>query len=372
MRQDHLGCGAMPSRRLPWGAPVNALTRALEERRRAGAEILDLTVSNPTQAGLDYPRDEILDALRDPGALVYEPDPRGWPEARRAVAAAHGVNEEAVVLTASTSEAYALLFKTLCDPGDAVLVPTPSYPLFDHLASLEGVRVRPYPLDLATGRARLPGKPGRAKAVVAVSPNNPTGSWFADAGAVARLGLPLICDEVFAGYAFGEAPSPARSRRDLPVFTLGGLSKSAGLPQMKLAWILATGPGADEAVERLAAAEDAYLSVSAPVMRAAPRLLALAPRIRAQIAGRTRDNLAALERIAGPALRRPAAGWYAVLEVPAARTDEQWAIDLLAQDGVYVHPGYFFGFPREAFLVVSLLAPPEVLAEGARRIAARL
>lgn len=365
----------MPSKRMPWGSAKNEFTVRLEERRRAGAQLVDLTLSNPTKAGIAYPGNEILDALRDERALIYEPDPRGTAEARAAVAAAYGVAAESVLVTASTSEAYALLFKMLCDPGDAVLVPQPSYPLFDHLAALEGVRVQPYALDLDRGwAARLPRSARKGKAVVAVSPNNPTGSFFspADVDGVARLGLPLIVDEVFAGYPFRPAPPAPRLRRDLDVFSLGGLSKSAGLPQLKLGWILATGPGAPAALERLAAVADAYLSVSAPVMRAAPKLLALAPRIRAAIAARTAANLAALRAAVGKRLLEPEGGWYAVVEAPTTRTDEEWALDLLRHDGVVLHPGYFFNFPREAFLVVSLLPPEAEFAEAARRIASRL
>ncbi len=340
-----------------------------------GGKLLDLTLANPTRAGIAYPGREILEALRDERALVYEPEPRGTPEAREAVAAAHGVSAESVMITASTSEAYALLFKMLCDPGDAVLVPQPSYPLFDHLAALEGVRVEPYQLDPDEGwAARLPRSAGDARAVVAVSPNNPTGSFFspADLDAVARLGLPLIVDEVFAGYPFRPAPPAARLRSDLDVFSLGGLSKSAGLPQMKLGWIIATGPGAPAALDRLAAVADAYLSVSAPVMRAAPKLLSLAPRIRAAIAARTAANLATLRGAVGKRLLEPEGGWYAVVEAPASRTDEDWALELLREDGVILHPGYFFNFPREAYLVLSLLPPEAEFTEAVRRLGSRL
>ena len=364
----------MPSKRLPWNSPKNAFTRLLEERRSAGARLIDLTLSNPTQAGIAYPGAEILDALRDERALVYEPDPRGLREAREAVAAANLVSPDAVLLTASTSEAYALMFKMLCDPGDSVLVPQPSYPLFDHLAALEGVLVEPYDLRMETRWSAALPHATKAKAVLAVSPNNPTGSYFLpeDAGNVGQLGVPLVVDAVFADYAFGVAPPPPRALRDLDVFTLGGLSKAAGLPQMKLGWILATGPGAPEALDRLAAVADAYLSVSAPVMRAAPRLLALAPRIRSRIAARTRANLDSLRKAAGRRLLEPQGGWYAVVEAPASRTDEAWALELLREDGVIAHPGYFFNFPREAFLVVSLLPREEEFREGVARLAARL
>lgn len=364
----------MPSRRLPWSSPKNPFTLLLEEKRRAGTRLIDLTISNPTKAGIEYPGREIMESLADPRALVYEPDPRGTPEAREAVAAAYGVRPDAVLLTASTSHAYSILFKMLCDPGEAVLVPQPSYPLFDHLAALEGVSVEGYELDIAANwRARLPFETG-AKAIVAVSPNNPTGSFFSpeDVASAERLRIPLIVDEVFADYPFVPAAPPARLTAGLDVFSLGGLSKSAGLPQMKLGWIIGTGPTAPGALDRLAAVEDAYLSVSAPVMRAAPKLIALAPRIRSAIAARTRANLDTLRSVMGQRMREPEGGWYAVVEAPAERTDESWSLDFLRQDGVIVHPGYFFNFPREAFLVVSLLPPEAEFREGVSKVAARL
>ena len=365
----------MPSNRLPWNASKNRFSILLDSKRLSGARLLDLTVSNPTHAGIAYPAEEILAALADPRALRYDPEPRGLPEARQAVAAAHGVAPESVLLTASTSEAYAYLFKMLCDPGDGVLVPQPSYPLFDHLAALEGVDLAPYDLVQEEGwRVDLDGAPAGAKAVIAVNPNNPTGSYLteADLAAFARLGLPLISDEVFNDYPLGPGRLAARTRADLPVFTLGGLSKSAGLPQLKLGWILATGPGAPAALDRLAAIADAYLSVSAPVQAAAARLLALAPQIRAAISALTRRNLDRLKAAAGPRLHAPQGGWYAVLEAPASKTDEEWALDLLELDDVIVHPGYFFNFPREAFLVVSLLAREEEFAEGVGRLVRRV
>lgn len=365
----------MPSRRLPWSAEPNALTVLRGEKLLAGTPILDLTVTNPTRAGIAYPESELLRAIADPALLRYEPTPRGPEAARAAVGALYGVGAECVLLTASTSEAYALLFKMLCDPGDVVLVPQPGYPLFDHLAALEGVSVRPWQLDLDAGWAsRIPRSAGGAKALVAVSPNNPTGSCLEPAALddVARLGIPLISDEVFSDYAFAPLPPPARSRTDIPVFTLGGLSKSAGLPQLKLGWIVATGPGAPQALDRLAAAADAYLSPSAPVLCAAPRLLELAPRIREGIRARLQANLAVLRAVLPESLRAPLGGWSAVLELPAERTDEEWALALLRTDGVLVHPGYFYGFPREAFLVVSLLTPEETFRAGCGRIASRL
>ena len=244
--------------RLHWDLRPNRLTRLLEERRRAGAPILDLTESNPTHAGIRYPP-EIAHAFDDPRVLVYDPAPAGAPAVREAVsryyaARGYAVPPERILLTASTSEAYAYLFKLLADPGDHVLVPRPSYPLFS--ASMENVEARQYPLvyhgrwsvDLdALAAAITP----RTRAVIVVNPNNPTGSFLkrAEVAALAELcaaqGIAIVSDEVFADYAF--APDPERAAWLAAVdrcltFSMSGLSKAAGLPQMKLGWILAAGP----------------------------------------------------------------------------------------------------------------------------------
>jgi aspartate/methionine/tyrosine aminotransferase len=421
----------MFSRRLAWSSPRNRLARRLGERRAAGAAILDLTESNPTRAGLPYPAEAIAAALADPGAAAYDPRPRGAAEARGAVAAfyarrGHDVDPERVVLTASTSEAYAILFKLLADPGDAVLVPRPSYPLFDYLAALESVRAADYPivhdgrwridLEALEGAIRSGATPPRA--LVVVSPNNPTGSALraSERDALealgARHGLPILSDEVFFDYLVpagppaaggpGGAPDAARGRGApfdpvvsmLPgggppgasargrggalAFVLGGLSKSCGLPQMKLAWIVVAGPEreAAEAIERMELVADTYLSVGTPVQLAAARLLEIGAGIRTAIRARVAGNLAHLEEAAAarPACRLLAGdgGWSAVLQAPAVVPEEDLVLGLLSEDGVLVHPGYFFDFPREVYLVVSLLPPPEVFREGVRRLLARV
>ena len=369
----------------------NRLTVALAEARTRGTKVLDLTASNPTTAGVPYDASAILAALAPAAAMTYEPAPFGLAHARQAVArdvAAHGapIDASRVVLTASTSEAYAFLFKLLCDPGDEVLVPRPSYPLFEHLARLESVRAVPYPLrydgawhvDLPSlSAARSP----RTRAIVTVSPNNPTGSYVtgAEFAAIAAHGLPIVSDDVFARYAMRPHGKPANVL-DTPgaplVFSLGGLSKLAALPQMKLAWIAVGGEAAhvDGALARLEVIADSFLSVGTPVQHALPALLASRSVVEGAIAARTRTNLAWTETaVVGSAtsLLDVEGGWYATLRLPTTRGEEAWVLAFL-EDGVHVHPGHFFDFEDEAYVVVSLLTPEATFREGVRRILHRV
>ncbi len=378
----------MFSGRTHWDLRPNRLEAIREDKRARGETLLDLTESNPTQVGIRYPED-LLAPLAGPGGLRYEPMPFGLPSARAAVAAdfaRRGSPLEAsrVVLTASTSEAYAFLFKLLCDPGDEVLVPRPGYPLFEYLAGLEGVRPVAYPLehdgewhlDLGTLRERVT---ARARAVVVVNPNNPTGAFLKCSeregleALCAERGLALVADEVFADYAFHEDPRRAGSvvrDGEALTFALGGLSKSYGLPQLKLAWMAVTGPEAlrREALARLEVVADTFLSVSTPVQRALRALLARRPELQRPIAERVAANLRALRgRLSrdGPAsLLEPEGGWYAVLRIPATLPEQERVERLLAERNVLVHPGYFFDFTREAYLVLSLLPRPEVFDLG--------
>jgi alanine-synthesizing transaminase len=385
----------MFSARTGWTRAPNRLSTVVEARRGSGAPLLDLTETNPTRAGLRAPAD-ILAALADPAALAYDPEPLGRRDAREAIAAVGRrrgaeIDPDRLLLTASTSEAYAFAFKLLCDPGDAVLVPRPSYPLFEYLAGLESVQVRPYPLrydgtwhiDLAELAEALT---DRTRAIVAVTPNNPTGSFVKEAEAdalralAASHGAALLSDEVFADFPLREDPGRALTLfADGPALTLclGGLSKSCGLPQLKLAWMALAGPAAarEEARARLEVVADTYLSVSTPVQQAAPAVLARAAELQAPIRDRIRANLGVLR---GAAQGTPATlldvegGWSAVLHVPATRGEDEWVIALAEEDGVLVHPGYFFDFPREAYLVLSLLPPPPAFAEGVARILERV
>jgi len=360
----------------------------LDERRSAGAAILDLTESNPTAAGFEYPSDQILAALGDPRALRYQPAAAGMPAARAAVSEDYysgHVSPDRILLTASTSEAYAFVFKLLADPGDEVLVPRPSYPLFDFLAALDNVRVVQYPLEYHNSwaidfEALAQSITPRTRAIVLVNPNNPTGSFLkqSELGQLIALcrdrSLAIISDEVFSDYALDPDPKLVRSLTgvdEVPTFCLSGLSKVAALPQLKLGWIVTSEP----AFERLELIADTYLSVSAPVQWAAPTLLGLRTQLQDQILARVRANRAFVRSQIGPAspwrLLATEGGWYAILEAPRIQTEEEWALSLLASDGVLVQPGFFFDFEREAFLVLSLLTPEAVFREGVRRILAR-
>jgi alanine-synthesizing transaminase len=379
------------SHRVDADLTVNRLTTTLAALRAESRSIIDLTLSNPTIAGLEYPRG-MLDGLADARGLVYRPEAFGLRTAREAVAADYGrrgVSVEAgrIVLTASTSEAYSLLFKLLCDPDTEILVPRPSYPLLDHLARLDAVSARFYDLeyqrtwsiDFASVERGLS---SATRAIVIVSPNNPTGSRIRqhelerlDALA-AEHGAAVIIDEVFADYNLAgssDTASPPRAGSSL-VFSLGGLSKSIGLPQAKLAWIAAGGPAAivAEALARLEFAADAYLSVSTPVQEAAAELLragrVVREQIQARVAGNYRDLVKSVSDESGCTVLQADGGWYAVLRVPAIASEEDLVLSLLVDDGVLTHPGYFFDFQGGAHLVVSLLSPPPVLREGIARI----
>ncbi len=385
----------MFSTRVPPDLAPNRLTLAVEAARAAGTAIIDLTETNPTRVGLPY-SETLLEPLAGPASLRYEPEPFGLRAAREAVSAEYAaagleVDPCAIVLTASTSEAYSFLFKLLCDAGEEVLVPTPSYPLFDHLCRLDGIGVRTYPLeyhgtwspDVASLAAAMT---PRTRAVLLVSPNNPTGSLLGrrDLHAIASLcrerDLALVGDEVFSDYLIDPRADRVSvlEQDEALTFSLGGLSKSAGLPQMKLGWIAARGPTGllRAALARLEVVADAYLSVSTPVQRAAGPLLAAGREVRRVIQERITFNLDALieQAAAAPScsVLRVEGGWSAVLRVPATRPEEQLVVELLQRDGVLVHPGYFFDFAREAYLVVSLLPEPAAFREGAARVFSRV
>lgn len=363
----------------------NALAVALADARRAGRTLLDLTLSNPTEAGLPYPAEAIAEALAAAAARPYEPAPFGLEPARAAVSREMGVDPSRIVLTASTSEAYAYAFALLCDPGDEVLVPQPSYPLLDLIARFESVRLVPYRLaydgrwhvDLGSVR-RAVGE--RTRAIVTVSPNNPTGSFLGrdELAALAELALPIVSDEVFRRYPIGQDPRRAQTAleaRGAPlVVALGGLSKLAGLPQMKLAWMALGGEddAVAEALARLELVADAYLSPSGPVQHAAPRLLELGGQVREAIRKRVQRNLERLQRATAETaitLLRVEGGWYAVLRLPRTHDEQQWCLALLEQD-VLVQPGWLYDFPEQAYVVSSLLPSPAVFDAGIERLAA--
>jgi aspartate/methionine/tyrosine aminotransferase len=383
--------------RTDWPRIPNRLSQELERRRAAGLPVLDLTESNPTRCGFRFDAQEILSALADPAVLAYEPDPRGPAKAREAVAAYYAekgarVHPEHIFLTTSTSEAYSYAFRLLANPGENLLVPSPSYPLFDFLAQLNDLELVRYPLvydhgwriDLIELERRIA---RNTRAVLVVHPNNPTGSFVhreeheALASLCRERSLALIADEVFADFSF--APPPDRlathtAAGDALTFTLSGLSKISALPQMKLAWIVASGPQEvlTEALARLEIIADTYLSVSAPLAHALPRLLETRRSMQPQILERVRGNLRRLDKLfaAGSPVSRLATegGWYAILRVPQTRSDEDWALELLRDEGVLLHPGHFYDFPTEGHLVLSLLPQPTVFEAGIRKILARL
>lgn len=383
----------MFSNRTNWHLAPNALSRALQEVRASTQEIFDLTISNPTEAGVRPAPEAVLNALVNPAALRYDPQPRGLLEARNAVChyyrEAHRVfdlDPERIVLTTSTSEAYSYVFRLLCNPGDEILVPKPSYPLFEFLADLSDVKLVPYPLIYDHGwqidfdslyKAATP----RSRAVIIVHPNNPTGSYASPVETSTLNNFcrdhstALIVDEVFLDYPHdGEPRSSFAANDDALTFTLSGISKISALPQMKLAWLVASGPSdlVAEATARLEVIADTFLSMNAPVQLAAPVFLELRKSIQPILLDRLRANLAELDRqlIQHPACTRlqVEGGWYAALRVPAVETDEALAIRLLRNAQVSVHPGHFYDFATEGHLVLSLITEPDTFREGIARL----
>ncbi len=387
----------MFSSRFKWSLETNRLARLIAEKRQAEVRTLDLTESNPTRVGFEFPAEEILSALANPSAMLYEPQPKGLLIAREAVAAYYAergfaVSTEYIHLTASTSEAYSYLFKLLANQGDNVLVPQPSYPLFDFLASLEGVELRPYELEYLSTGWRIDfdsieqAITQTTRAIILVSPNNPTGS-FIKLDEIKRLNeicarrnLALIVDEVFSDYAFGEDTLRSTSlveNAEALTFVMSGFSKILALPQMKLGWIVTNGPAGlrDEAIERLDLIADTFLSVGAPVQHAAPQWFQLRAGLQRQVLDRVKNNhdwLATKVENSAVRLLATEGGWYATLEVPRHFSEEDRVLRLLADDDVLVHPGYFFDFQREAFLVLSLLPTPEIFREACQRLLARI
>ena len=387
------------ARRTSWNLTANRYTEALAEHRRAGREVLDLTASNPTVIGLRYRDDELLKALAHREALTYTPEPKGLPVAREAVSsyyAQHGshVSPDSLILTTSTSEAYSFLFRLLCDPGDTVLVPTPSYPLFDFLADLHDVKLEPYELlydhgwqidfhSVQDAMERARRADSRCRAVLAVHPNNPTGSFVKPREAeelnrvCAASDMAIIADEVFLDYSLAkDPPLTFSSNSAVLTFTLSGLSKISALPQMKVAWIAANGPQPllSDAMGRLEVIADTYLSMNAPLQWAVPVMLEERHGIQRQLRQRMLENLALLDsELASQQLCRRLeveGGWYAVLRIPAVGSDEDFAIALLRETGVLVQPGHFYDFASDGYLVISLITPANEFQEGIRRLLA--
>jgi alanine-synthesizing transaminase len=374
----------MFSRRTEWNLAPNRLTIAHQEAVSAGRRIIDLTISNPTRAGIQYDESTILNALANPKALDYDPQPKGLPTAREAVARyyAPSLDPENFILTTSTSEGYSYVFRLLCNAGDEVLVPKPSYPLFDFLADLQDVKVVPYSLIYDHGwqidfHSLEAGLTKNSRAMVLVHPNNPTGSYV-NTQERQRLNklcqqhqLALIVDEVFLDYGHdGKHRQTFAENKNALTFTLSGISKISALPQMKLAWIALSGPRADvaAAMQRLEIIADTYLSLNAPVQLAAPVLLDQRKTIQPQIMQRVGANLAELDRQL--ASQKPCSrldvqgGWYAILRIPVTRSDEDFAVELLQRSNVLVHPGHFYDFPSDGYLVLSLITREEEFRQG--------
>ena len=386
----------MFARRTQWKLAENRYTTALNQAHAGGARLLDLTASNPTRCGFNFDSEAILGSLSSAESLKYDPQPQGLLSAREAVADYYNKNKvaptedaitaEHVFLTTSTSEAYSYLFRLLCDPGDEVLVPRPSYPLFEFLADIQDVQLRPYELfydhgwhlDLG-GIAKAASQ--RTRAILLVNPNNPTGSFvhFQELVQLVELcrerEMALVADEVFLDYEVeGEADLSVAFSRECLAFALSGLSKISCLPQMKLAWIVVNGPEKlrDEAVARLEIIADTYLSGNAPIQHALPQLLAQKDQLQPQLGIRIRANLRfldeQLEQASAVQRLRVEGGWYAVLRVPAQQTDEDLAIELIEHEGVIVHPGHFYDFPQDGYLVVSLITATGQFREGISRV----
>jgi alanine-synthesizing transaminase len=375
--------------RTNWKFDANRLSEALAVRRKTGQPLLDLTASNPTTCGFQYHAGAMLRALSNPKALVYDPDPRGLIPARRAIVdyyAGHQaqVGIDDVFLTTSTSEAYSFVFRLLCNPGDEILIPEPSYPLFAFLAGIQDVKLVPYPLIYDHGwqtdfHSLERAITQRTRAVIVVHPNNPTGH-FTKPNEIAKLNeiceaakLAIIADEVFLDFTLNEtAPTTFAANDAVLTFTMSGVSKICGLPQMKAAWLVVSGPAElkARAIERLDVIADTYLSVNAPVQYALPNFLDQRNEFQSQLITRVRKNLSELDRQLDSRQAcvrlRVEAGWYAVLRIPATRPDEDTALFLVESKGVYTHPGHFYDFPTEGFLVVSLITPEEDFAEGIR------
>jgi alanine-synthesizing transaminase len=381
--------------RTNWNLEPNRLSEALARHRVAGKPLIDLTASNPTECGFTYDRERILSALANPQSLSYEPEPKGLLAAREAAAGYYADHGDSVVasdmlLTTSTSEAYSFVLRILCNPGDEVLIPTPSYPLFDLLADIQDVRLVRYPLiydhgwqiDFFALEALLT---TRTQAVVVVHPNNPTGHFTKHDE---RLRLNQICadrqiaviaDEVFLDFVLSSKRHLSWvANSEALTFTMSGLSKMCGLPQMKVAWLAASGPKdlKTRALERLEVIADTYLSMNAPIQHAIPEFLQQRHEFQRQLMSRVRGNLAELDRqlATQKACGRLEieGGWYAVLRVPATRTDEEVALDLIEKKGVYVHPGHFYDFPADGYLIVSLIASEHEFGEGIKRLVSTL
>ena len=377
----------MFSDRTGWNLERNKLSEALAKRRSSGLPLIDLMQSNPTQCGFHFDAQKILAALNNPASLQYDPDPQGLPQAREAVAAYHRsrncqISIDDIFLTTSTSEAYSFLFRMLCNPGDELLIPQPGYPLFNFLAEIQDVSLVRYPLVYDYGwqidfHSLQQAITSRTRGIIVVHPNNPTGH-FCKPGEIERLNqicreryIAIISDEVFLDFSLApNAPPTFASNNEVLTFTMSGLSKISGLPQMKVAWLTVAGPTAlkQQAIARLEMIADTYLSMNTPIQLALPVLLEQRRQFRKQWLTREQDNLAYLDKLLESqklcSRLKMEGGWYAVMKAPSVMGDDEVALELLTTRGVYVHPGHFYDFPADGYWVVSLITPEQELATG--------
>lgn len=385
----------MFAERTNWNLAANRLSEALARHRASGTALLDLTASNPTECGFRYDAESIFFALRNPAALTYQPNPKGLEITRLAVAEYYSsldtrVSVDDIFLTSSTSEAYSFAFRLLCNPGDELLIPAPSYPLFSFLAEILDVKLVGYPLIYDHGwqidfHSLQSEVTSRTRGVIVVNPNNPTGHFVkpneleALNELCAERSLAIIADEVFLDFRLsGASPLTFATNSPALTFTMSGLSKIAGLPQMKMAWLVASGPETlkKQAIEKLEVIADTYLSPNAPVQLATPKFLEQRGGFQEQVLARVRQNLNELDRQLKAqktcSRLQVAGGWYVVVRVPSTRSDEDLALTLLETSDVYVHPGHFFDFPTDGYLVLSLITREDQFADGIRRIFAAL
>lgn len=379
--------------RTTWNLTPNRLSESLARRRESGKPLLDLTASNPTECGFQYASHAIMRALCSPRAIDYRPDPKGLESARHAVSAFYSqknikVPPERMILATSTSEAYSFVFRLLCNPGDELLIPSPSYPLFDFLADVQDVKLKRYALVYDHGwqidlHALEQAITGRTRGIIVVHPNNPTGHFtkLAETAAINRIcaarHMAIIADEVFLDFSLlPHLPQTFCANQEALTFTMSGLSKISGLPQMKFAWLAVSGPEdlKQEALARLELIADTYLSMNAPVQLAAPIFLEMRHGFQEQVMARIGTNLAELDqRLASQktcSRLEVEGGWYAILRVPATRSDEDLALELLERHGVYVHPGHFYDLQQDGYLVVSLITPEKDFARGIEHVLA--
>ena len=382
------------SQRTDWDLRPNDLRVIMHKKELCAKTWIDLTNSNPTLCDIEYPVAEMTKHLTKTENFIYKPDPKGQFIARQAVSTYYqdmniDVNPENIFITASTSEAYSYLFRLLTNPGDEVLVPAPSYPLFQYLADLDNLRIKSYPLEYTTEGWLIPCEAliklinKHSRAIIFVHPNNPTGS-FVDRSCVEDLiqsirthSLSLICDEVFYDYRFAKGSVSVESfaaLNEVPTFTLNGLSKMLGLPQLKLAWLMVNGPDSfvEEAIERLELISDTYLSVNSPVQLALPEMLSLRHGIQVQVRGLLERNHKHLEEIIKKypmcECLRVDGGWSVILRFPALMDDELWALKIFEEEDVLIHPGCFFHFPKDGYFVLSLLVKHELFRTGIERV----